>query len=163
MASDTPRLHLVRELADLGDEAVPPGTRRMSAADIEPLGRLLHAAYLGTVDYQGESESEAVAAVQATFDGDFGALVEEASLLVERDGTLLAASFVTLWEDRPLLAFAVTAPGSKGQGLSRGCVAASMRALALAGHRELHLYVTQTNLPALKAYDRLGFRPADDG
>lgn len=129
----------------------------MVPEDLEALGALFHAAYVGTVDYEGESPEEAVAAVAATFDGEFGTFVPEASRVVDRAGQLLSASFITLWQGRPLLAFAVTRPGFKGLGLSRRCTGAAMHALALAGHAELDLFVTDTNAPALALYARLGF------
>lgn len=140
----------------------PPASdlRVMSRQDLEALGALFHAAYVGTVDYEGESPEEAVAAVAATFDGEFGTFMPEASMVVERDGQLLSASFITLWQGRPLLAFAVTSPGFKGQGLSHRCTRAAMHALARAGHAELDLFVTDTNEPALALYARLGFDQA---
>ena len=156
------KLHLVRALAGLPEvESVPDGLRTPSTHDTEALGRLFHAAYAGTVDDEGETEQEAVAVVRGAFAGNFGVYLEEASRVVERDGRLVSASLVTLWNGKPLLAFAVTAPDWKGRGLSRQCVAATMRSLAAAGHPALHLFVTETNAPALAVYRRLGFAAAD--
>lgn len=132
----------------------------MCPNDLDELGRLFHAAYVGTVDYEGESEADARAAVAATFDGEFGAFVSLASVVIEFEGRLASAAFVTLWEGRPLLAFTVTRPEFKGRGLARLCVAASMQALAAGGRRELDLFVTETNTPARALYERLGFRAA---
>lgn len=141
-------------------ETPAPGIRPMTRSDIPALGKLFYLAYLGTVDYEGESEQEATSTVTAAFDGEFGPFVPEASMVFDQYGRLLSASFVTRWQGRPLLAFAVTAPGSQGQGLSRRCTGAAMQVLAAAGSRELDLFVTQTNVPALALYRRLGFAPA---
>ncbi|MCC7218933.1 MAG: GNAT family N-acetyltransferase [Burkholderiales bacterium] len=155
------KLHLVRTLTAMQPgEASPHGLRRLTRADIEALGRLFYAAYDGTVDYEGETEPEAVAVVRAAFDGDYGAFVEDASMGIERDRQLVSASLVTMWNGKPLLAFAVTAPEWKGRGLSRQCVAAAMQTLAAAGQPELHLFVTASNLPALAVYKQLGFANA---
>ena len=99
----------------------------------ECIATMRNAAYDGTVDYEGETEPEAVAVVRAAFDGDYGAFVEDASMGIERDRQLVSASLVTMWNGKPLLAFAVTAPEWKGRGLSRQCVAAAMQTLAAAG------------------------------
>ena len=155
------KLHLFRALAAMREDgARPQGLRTLARDDTEALGRLFHAAYAGTVDDEGETEEEAIAVVRATFAGDFGVFVDDASMVVERDGQLVCAALVTVWNGKPLLAFAVTAPEWKGRGLSRQCVAAAMQALAAAGQRELHLFVTESNLPALAVYRRLGFEAA---
>lgn len=134
----------------------------MDSADIEALAKLFHEAYVGTVDYEGESEQEALAVVVGTFEGEFGPFVAEASMLIERSGVPVSAAFVTMFRGKPLLAFAVTSPDHKGQGLCQACVSDSMAALALAGHQEMHLFVTSTNTPALAAYSRLGFVCANE-
>jgi ribosomal protein S18 acetylase RimI-like enzyme len=147
-----------------------PAPAAQASADIRPMQRheldalaaLFHSAYLDTVDYEGESPDEARGVVQAAFDGEFGRFMPEASMVVESDGALLSAAFVTEWQGLPLLAFTVTRPASKGQGHARRCTAASMQALAAAGHRELRLFVTETNVPARVVYERLGFVLVND-
>ena len=131
----------------------------MAREDAVALGRLFLDAYVGTIDYEGETEADAAGVVQSTFDGEFGEFVRHASMVVEEGGELVSASFVTLWKGAPLLAFSVTAPPHKGRGLAGLCIRASMRALEGAGYSELHLFVTPGNDPALSAYNRLGFTP----
>jgi ribosomal protein S18 acetylase RimI-like enzyme len=159
MPAELRRLHLRCALAVQAGSPVP-GVRTMSATDIPALGTLLHAAYQGTVDDEGESEAEAVTLVADTFGGKFGPLLADASLVLEIDGQLVSAAFITIWNDRPLLAFAVTRPDRKGQGFSGACTSAAMQALARAGHRALDLFVTETNAPARALYARLGFTEA---
>jgi ribosomal protein S18 acetylase RimI-like enzyme len=154
----TRKLHMTRALADARThDDPPPGLRTMTRADIPALGRLFYAAYLGTVDYEGESEADAEDVARATFDGEFGDFVEDASFVVERDGDIVSASFITTWQAEPLLAFAVTAPPWKGRRLAQHCTSAAMRALAARGDRTLHLFVTATNAPARALYERMGF------
>jgi GNAT superfamily N-acetyltransferase len=161
MNARPPKIHLRCALRPDPAPVPPPppqaGLRPMTRSDIDRLGSLLFAAYRGTVDDEGETEAEAVAVVRSTFDGEYGAMIPEASLLLEDAGELVSASFVTLWRGGPLLAFAVTHPDRQGQGLSRLCTRAAMQALARAGHTELHLFVTETNAPARALYERLGF------
>ena len=158
MNARPPKIHM-RCALRLDPSLPPAGLRSMTRADIDRLGRLFSAAYRGTVDDEGETEAEAVAVVRSAFDGEYGAMIPEASLLLEDAGEPVSASLVTLWRDRPRLACAVTHPGRKGQGLSRHCTRAAMQALARAGHTELHLFVTETNAPARALYERLGFEP----
>jgi ribosomal protein S18 acetylase RimI-like enzyme len=153
-----PKLHL-RCLLGAERRIERAGLRPMSRSDAPALGRLFPAAYLGTVDYEGESVEDAIAVVAGAFDGEYGELIASASMLLEQDGQPLSASVVTTWRGRPLLAFAVTHPDRKNEGLSRICTTSAMQALALAGYRELDLFVTAANAPARALYRRLGFLP----
>jgi ribosomal protein S18 acetylase RimI-like enzyme len=162
MTAPAPRLHL-RCALDAGPPVERVGLRPMVRSDAPALGRLFYAAYLGSVDYEGESEADALAVVTGTFDGEYGAWIAPASMLLEEAGQPVSASVVTTWQGRPLLAFAVTHPARKNEGLSRTCTTAAMQALARAGHRELYLFVTGTNAPACALYRRLGFLPVHAG
>jgi GNAT superfamily N-acetyltransferase len=155
------KIHMVRALSGTtSTDAEPVGLRAMTREDVPLLGRLFLSAYVGTVDYEGESEMEAIEAVEATFNGEFGKFVEASSLVIEQSGNLTSACFITLWQGQPLLAFSVTAPEFKGQGFAGKCISASMRALAAAGYRDLHLFVTPSNASALSVYKRLGLSVA---
>ena len=150
------KIHMRCALKELGDiDSID--IRPMVRADTQRLGALFYSAYVGTVDYEGETPTEAVGAVEATFSGEFGEFIDGASMVLEREGQHLSASFMTLWQDRPLLAFAVTDPAHKGRGLSRRCTSAAMNALARLGYPELDLFVTETNEPAIALYRSLGF------
>jgi len=150
------KLHLRCPLVAHGDAAYAD-VRPMARADSLRLGELFYAAYVGTVDYEGESREDAAAAVEATFDGEYGEFMPSASMLAESAARIISASFVTKWQGQPLLAFAVTDPEHKGRGYSRRCTSAAMQALARSGYRELHLFVSATNTPALALYRKLGF------
>jgi ribosomal protein S18 acetylase RimI-like enzyme len=158
MTAPAPRLHL-RCTLDAAAPAEHSRLRPMVPSDAPALGRLFHAAYLGTVDYEGESVDDAIAVVTGAFDGEYGEWIAPASMLLEEAGQPVSASVVTTWQGRPLLAFAVTHPDRKNHGLSRICTTAAMQALARAGYRELDLFVTEANAPARTLYRRLGFLP----
>lgn len=149
---------LVADLAripELDSNAV--GIRRMGVEDSASLGKLFFDAYVGTIDYEGETKQDAHHAIEASFRGDFGDFDTQASMVIERNGILVSATFITSWKLNPLLAFVVTAPSWQGRGLARNCTIASMRVLAKMGHRELRLFVTPGNEPATALYKRLGF------
>ena len=98
--------------------------------------------------------------VRSTFDGEFGEFLGQASVVMERKDELVSASFITLWDGQPLLAFSVTTLADKGSGFAGECITASMQVLEHAGYKELNLFVTTTNAPALSVYRRLGFSVA---
>ncbi len=55
------------------------GLRPPLEADMQPLASLMYRAYRGTIDYEGESEAEALVEVQKTFRGEYGAFMPAAS------------------------------------------------------------------------------------
>jgi GNAT superfamily N-acetyltransferase len=109
------------------------------------------------VDDEGEGEAEALAEIQKTYAGEYGAFVLKCSRVVEREGRLVSATLITRWQERPFVAFSVTDPGCKRTGLARACMVAAMQCLRAAGESELRLVVTLANTPAVKLYKSLGF------
>ena len=133
------------------------GIRSPEPADAEALGSLMLCAHRGTIDYEGETEAEAVAEVERTFAGEHGPFSWSCSRLVERNNVLLSATLVTYWQQRPFVAHTMTHESHKSKGLARACMASAMQALFAAGEFELRLVVTLENLPAVALYQSLGF------
>ena len=133
------------------------GLRPPTEADMQPLASLMYRAYRGTIDYEGESEADALVEVQKTFAGNYGTFVPSCSVVAERGGRLVSACLVTRWEDRPFVAFSMTDADFKRNGLARACMAAAMSRLHGAGEHEVRLVVTLANSPALNLYRSLGF------
>lgn len=126
------------------------------------LARLMLAAYAGTTDDEGGTEADALAEVDRTFAGGYGAFLGDMSRVVEVDGRIASAALVTRWRDRPLLAFSMTLPDCKRRGLARACLLGAIDALRAAGERELVLVVTRANEAAVRLYEGLGFGPFAD-
>lgn len=133
------------------------GQRAPRRDDAAALGALMHAAYAGTVDDEGETEAQAVDEVRKTFAGTYGPYDETRSSLVERDGLPVSACLVTYWQGRPFVAFSLTHPARQRQGLARAGLQHAMHALQANGEVELRLAVTLANTPAVTLYRRLGF------
>jgi GNAT superfamily N-acetyltransferase len=133
------------------------GMRSPLASDIPGLAALMHAAYHGTTDDEGETEADALIEVQKTFAGEYGAFDPNCSRIVVNRGESLSATLVTRWQDRPFVAFSMTAPTSKRTGLARACLIDVMQDLLAHGERELRLVVTSANVPARSLYESLGF------
>jgi ribosomal protein S18 acetylase RimI-like enzyme len=127
------------------------------AGDSERLAGLMLAAYRGTVDDEGETDADALAAIDVLFAGEFGAFDAAVSEVVERDGVIVAATLLTDWDGGPFLAFSMTDPGHQRQGLARGGLLRSMCHLADRGETRLDLVVTAANDRAVALYRHLGF------
>lgn len=131
--------------------------RPIEHTDILALATLMFKAYRGTLDDEGGTVDDAREEVERTFDGAYGDVLPGCSFAVEEDGRMLAATLVTHWQDAPLLAFVMTHPDAKGQGLATYLIRHSINRLFSQGYDELYLFVTEGNAPAQRIYDRLGF------
>ena len=135
------------------------GVRRIRPGDEHGLAELMLEAYRGTVDDEGATLEDALEETQALLSGRYGRLLWEHSFLVEEGSeALFCASLVTSFEGAPLLAFSMTRPSHKRQGLASALILGSARSPREAGHEKLLLFATRENLPARKLYEKLGFR-----
>ena len=135
-----------------------PDVRTFESGDVLALGGLMYRAYLDTVDYEGETPEQATAEIHETIQGAYGAFIPTCSKVVARAGSVLSATLITRFQNRPFVAFTFTDPGFSRQGLARACMQAAMSELFGQGERELRLVVTLANTPAVRLYTRLGFR-----
>jgi ribosomal protein S18 acetylase RimI-like enzyme len=113
------------------------------------------------VDDEGETLEDAVAEVEQVLQGSYGPFAFDASFVVEGGDGLVGASLVAIWESRPLLLYLVVRPDAKRRGIGTALVLETANALAVAGHPELDLFVTEANEPAVDLYRKLGFRLVD--
>jgi len=133
------------------------GMRRPAQSDENALAALMMRAYVGTIDYEGENEADALVEVRHTLSGGKGTFLWSASNVIEREGVLASATLVIRWQDQPLVAFTMTDARFKRQGLGRACMLNSMHRLHAAGESELRLFVTLANDEAVNLYRSLGF------
>lgn len=131
------------------------GMRRPTQADERALAALMMRAYVGTIDYEGEDEADALAEIRDTLSGGRGPFLWSASNVIEREGVLASATLVIRWHNQPLVAFTMTDARFKRQGLGRACMLSTMRQLHAAGESELHLFVTLANDEAVGLYRSL--------
>lgn len=131
----------------------------VDTADEDALSRLLFNAYLGTIDQEEDTLEQAHQEIKKTFSGEYGPFDPVASKIFVDAGQLTSAVLITRFQNKPFVAFTLTAPASKGKGLARVCLAAAMSELFMQGEHEVRLVVTVANEPAIRLYTSLGFQP----
>ncbi len=121
----------------------------------------MYASYLGTVDYEGETLEETLAAAESTLEGQYGAIIFDASFIAfqkDKETFAIAVSVLTDFEKTgPLLAFALTHPEFQKKGLSGHLIKLSTNSLNQLNQPKISLVVTSTNEPAVSLYRKLGF------
>lgn len=133
------------------------GARSVQRTDADSLARLMLEAYRGTVDDSGETLDDARAEVAKTLDGGYGRFDFDASEVIERGAEIVSCTMVTHYEGLPMIAFSLTLPEWRRQGLARAGLRRTMNRLAQAGHQRVQLAVTSGNTPAERLYESLGF------
>jgi RimJ/RimL family protein N-acetyltransferase len=136
------------------------GLRQPVLSDEAELASLMLDSYMGTVDYEGESLTEAIEEVRSTLSGSKGPFLWSASRVIEKEGVLASACLVIRWEDQPLVAFSMTRAAFKQRGLARASLEASMSSLCQQGEATVALFVTVANSAAVHLYESLGFAPS---
>jgi ribosomal protein S18 acetylase RimI-like enzyme len=134
--------------------------RKISEDDAESLGHLMLEAFRGTIDYEGETLADSIAEVNDTLSGKYGPFLDRCSFVIEKDGAVVSAVVVTFFEKMtlPLLAFAMTHPDFKNQGMSSHLIMESINALLDEGYDEAYLVVTEGNSPAIHIAQKIGFK-----
>ena len=135
-------------------------SRTIRTSDARDLAILLYAAFRGTIDDEGETFTDAVREIEKTFAGDYGRLLPDCSYVI-RSGEFIASACLISWFERhnaPLVAFTMTRPEHKRQGMARFLLKGSINALIDRGYRQLTLIATAGNEPAQRLYASLGFQ-----
>jgi ribosomal protein S18 acetylase RimI-like enzyme len=122
-------------------------------ADREALARLLLDAYRGTIDDEGEGETEARAAIAYYLER----LLVPYSLVVEEGHRPVCLCLVVLVDGRHYIDPVATATDHKGQGLATRAVTHSLHRLHRDGITEVGAVVTDGNTASERLFDHLGF------
>lgn len=117
-------------------------------------------AYLGTIDYEGESPPEAIREVEGYFShsAENPALLGP-SVLVAEGETILCACLVKDWRQRrcPLVGYVICQAGRKGQGLATAALHETLRLMRQAQYSEVRAVITEGNLPSERLLLAAGF------
>ena len=124
------------------------------------LAELMLDAYLGTIDYEGESPSEAVGEVERYFSpaAEDPALLGPSVMIVEGEA-VLCACLVKAWRLRncPLIGYVICQADRKGQGLATVALLETLRLLREAQYGEVRAVITAGNLPSERLFFSAGF------
>jgi len=128
-------------------------TRAPEPTDREGLAHLMLDAYLGTIDYDGESIEDARMEIEEYLSSE---PMLDCSRVIEMDGVLVAASLLAIWEESPLVAYVMTASSSKRHGLARAVLLTSLDCLSRTSHREVFAFITEGNTASERLFEGLG-------
>src|SRR5712692_6504690 len=131
--------------------------RTVTEEDTGSLARLMLVAYKGTIDYDGETLEDALFEVRGVFQGKVGVFQELCSFAIENEGQFVSAIIVTLWKEKPFIAYSMTHPDFKNRGMATYLLKSAINALLTFGYKELFLVVTVGNEPAQHLYEKVGF------
>ncbi len=158
--SEVAKVRYEIDLAMLSPEPanLDPTIRKLRPADRDALAQLMLDAYVGTIDYEGETLAEAVEEVDDWLRGSpmlvdsYGAVIGE---------LMVSAVLIMALEDLPRITYVVTDPDQKRAGLGRAVVEAALRSLRAAGHQRVILYITKGNTASERLFAAVGARSTD--
>lgn len=113
-------------------------------------------AYLGTIDYEGETLTEAIEEVDSwlaetpMLGHSYGAVV---------DGRLVSAVLLMVVDGDPLIRSVMTDPDHKGHRFGLAVTHAAIESLRVAGYPLVTLYITTGNTPSERLFASVGAKP----
>lgn len=144
-------------------EADGPGAlREVGASDAPALCELHLRAYHGRFDRylfleEADEAADARREVHDILKGRWGPLDPDGSVILDLDGTAVAAVLAVDRPDGVLLADVVVDPSRQGRGLGARTLVGSLRRLLARGKVATYLNVTEGNRAAERLYARCGF------
>ncbi|USN48515.1 MAG: GNAT family N-acetyltransferase [Pseudobdellovibrionaceae bacterium] len=153
------KLKMALELQEISFER-DENVQEILLADHVELGHVMYEAYLGTIDYSGESIEEAIEEVNGTLEGKYGKIINEACLQTKVEDEIASAIVCNILEKSglPMITFAMTKAKFKGKGFSKKLIKEALMRLKDLGYKKCLLFVTDGNEPALSIYKKMGFQ-----
>ncbi|MGI9667330.1 MAG: GNAT family N-acetyltransferase [Acidimicrobiia bacterium] len=131
-------------------------SRTIVPSDREALAHLMLDAYVGTIDYEGETITEAFDAVDEWFAGS--SLLSH-SFVAATDARPVSAVLAMWIDDAPLIGIVMTHPDYKNVGYGRAVTHRALKSMASEGHDRVVLYITDGNTPSERMFSALGAKP----
>jgi RimJ/RimL family protein N-acetyltransferase len=129
--------------------------RRPTVEDRLALASPMMDAYVGTIDYNGETEEQAVEEVDGHFTME---AYLDASVVALFDEVIQSAVLVSRVLGVPLVEYVMTRVATKGQGLASALLDISIAAVWDSRAEELRAFITKGNTPSEKVFERVGFK-----
>ena len=135
---------------------------KIQDADLPAVAHLMVDGYRGTIDFEGETDDDALDELRGAVAGGNGETIRDAWLMARTaEGEPAAALATVRWLGMPFISYVFTAASQKRRGHAGALIQQAAVLLAQAGETELVLFVTVGN-PARSLYESLGFVEADD-
>jgi len=130
--------------------------RHPQPTDLEQLAELMLDAYIGTIDYEGETLSDARDEVGSYLRGR--PLLEQ-SIVHVSDDVIDCACLVSYLAhvELPLIAYIMTARARKRTGLARRALCGALAELRVGGYARVVATITDGNTPSETLFTSLGF------
>lgn len=130
--------------------------RPPTAEDAAGLADLMMSAYVGTIDYDGETLDQAVTEVAGWYAKES---YPSTSLVAIHDHEIVAAILNRLWdpEGTVLIGYVMTASEWKKRGLARALLDQSLLLIFDDGHDEVFAWITNGNVPSETIFLGAGF------
>lgn len=138
--------------------------RAASLDDAAMLAELMLDAYRNTIDYEGESITEAISEVDSYFSrSSMDPTVASHSLVLVFHDTIVCACLLEFWQKRsvPFVSFVMSRSTHKRQGLATFALQEAIDRLQQAGWAELRTIITENNAASEALFANAGFRRVD--
>jgi RimJ/RimL family protein N-acetyltransferase len=153
-----------RQATDIAALPVGIQQREVESADPRGLAELMLEAYRDTIDYDGESQAEALEEVNRYLspNSENPPLLSHSTLLASHS-RLVCACLVMRWlqGECPLIGYIITHPAFKRRGLAALALAESLRRLKFAGEFEVRAVITEGNIASEQLFRNAGFTRVD--
>jgi GNAT superfamily N-acetyltransferase len=127
--------------------------------DKDVLADLMLDAYIGTIDYDGETLQDAVKEVEGYFAGKTGQPLLDCSWLCLSGRELASACLLALWSERPgpLISYLMTRPRWKNKGMASMLLEKASESMTDHGYTKVHAFLTEGNRPSEAIFNHFGF------
>ena len=133
---------------------VSMGVREPTRNDRDALAELMMDAYVGTIDYHGESLSQAVEEVDGWFASE--ALLAH-SRVATAVGAIQSAILASLVDEDAFIGYVMTRAAVKNRGLAQALLDLSAGSIWEAGFTRIRAWITEGNAPSEAVFLRAGF------
>ena len=133
--------------------------RTPTKGDRLALADLMMSAYVGTIDYDGETHDQAVQEVDGWFDRE--TYLATSRVAADDSGEIVAAVLNSTWDDVAMVGYVMTQAEWKGKGIASALVDVAVNAMLDDGFDEVTGWITDGNLPSEAIFTRAGFEVVD--
>jgi GNAT superfamily N-acetyltransferase len=134
--------------------SVSVAARNVGSGDRQQAAALLLDAYRGTIDDEGETDADALDAI----DHYFEQILWKHSYVLVDGNVLQAMAFVVELDGQHYIDPVCTRATAKGTGLGTAMVVECLHSLAASGIRVVGATITDGNVPSERLFTRLGFQ-----